>query len=200
MSAVVKLCGLMKPGDVAVANELKPDYVGFVFWPKSRRALSHEVAAEFRAQLDDSIPAVGVFVDPDPEEVSDLLKAGTIQVAQLHGHETEEYMAALRKQTDAPLWKAFKVRSENDLQKAEASSADLILLDNGYGTGETFDWNLLNGVNRPYLLAGGLTVDNAEDALNTYHPYGLDVSSGIETNGSKDPAKMTEFVRIVRNV
>ena len=198
MSTKVKLCGMMSPDDIAVVNKLKPDYVGFICWPKSRRYLSPEHAKELRSQLSPDIPAVGVFVNEDPSVILSLVAAGTIQVVQLHGQERDEDIAWLRERTDAPIWKAFKVRGPEDLAAAEKSSADLVLLDNGYGTGDTFDWTLLTDVHRPYLLAGGLTPENASDALERFHPYGLDVSSGIETDGAKDPQKMTDFLRRVR--
>lgn len=198
MSTKVKLCGMTRPEDILVVNKLKPDYVGFVFWPKSKRALTRDRAQELREMLSPDIPAVGVFVDEDPEVILSLVGAGIIQVVQLHGHETEETLNWLRERTDVPLWKAFKVRGPEDVEAANASSADLVLLDNGYGTGEPFDWTLMKDVRRPFLLAGGLTPENAEDAIGRFRPYGLDVSSGIETDGVKDPEKMTEFVRRVR--
>lgn len=198
MSTKVKLCGMTRPEEILVVNKLKPDYVGFVFWPKSKRALTRDRAQELREMLSPDIPAVGVFVDEDPEVILSLVGAGIIQVVQLHGHETEETLNWLRERTDVPLWKAFKVRGPEDVAAANASSADLVLLDNGYGTGEPFDWTLMKDVRRPFLLAGGLTPENAEDAIGRFRPYGLDVSSGIETDGVKDPEKMTEFVRRVR--
>lgn len=200
MSSAVKTCGLSRPEDIAVANELRPDCVGFVFWPKSRRYVTPEAATGLRALLSPDIPAVGVFVDEDTAVVADLLQQGTIQVAQLHGHEDETYIAALRQTTSAPIWKAFKVRTPEDVATADASSADLILLDNGYGTGETFDWSLVQSVHRPYLLAGGLTPENVSEAVKTLQPFGVDVSSGIETDGHKDPEKMRKFLDTVRNL
>ena len=198
MSTKVKLCGMTRPEDIAVVNKLKPDYVGFICWPKSRRYIAPEEAAKLRHLLSPDIPAVGVFVNEDPEAILSLVAAGTIQVIQLHGQETEETIDRLRARTDVPVWKAFKVRSAEDIEQAKNSSADLVLLDNGYGTGETFDWSLMTDVGRPFLLAGGLTPDNAEEAVRTFRPFGLDVSSGIETDGLKDPSKMTDFVRRVR--
>ena len=199
MSVLVKTCGLSRPEDIAAANELRPDYVGFVLWPKSHRYVTPETAEDLRAQLDDRIPAVGVFVDAPVEAVAALLKRGTIQVAQLHGHEDDDYITALRQMASAPVWKAFRVREEKDILRADDSSADLILLDNGYGTGETFDWSLLEGVHRPYILAGGLCPGNVETALRTFHPFGVDVSSGIETDGQKDKEKMRAFLKTVRS-
>lgn len=196
----VKTCGLFRTEDIVVANELRPDCVGFVFWPKSRRYVTPEAAAGLRMLLSPDIPAVGVFVDEDPTVVADLLQQGTIQVAQLHGHEDETYIAALRQTTSAPIWKAFKLRTPEDAAAAEASAADLVLLDNGYGTGETFDWSLVRDVHRPYLLAGGLTPENVTEAVKTLEPFGVDVSSGIETDGHKDPDKMRMFLDAVRSI
>ena len=196
----VKTCGLSRTEDIVVANELRPDCVGFVFWPKSRRYVTPEAAAGLRMLLSPDIPAVGVFVDEDPAVVADLLQQGTIQVAQLHGHEDETYIAALRQTTSAPIWKAFKLRTPEDAAAAEASAADLVLLDNGYGTGETFDWSLVRDVHRPYLLAGGLTSENVTEAVKTLEPFGVDVSSGIETDGHKDPDKMRMFLDAVRSI
>ncbi len=200
MSTKVKLCGLTRPEDIDIANKLKPDYVGFVFWPKSKRALTPFEASELREELSPDIPAVGVFVDEDPEVILSLVAAGTIQIIQLHGHESEETIDWFHERTDAPVWKAFKVRGPEDIAAAEASTADLVLLDNGYGTGEAFDWTLMEGVHRPYVLAGGLNPENCEDAVTRFRPYGLDVSSGIETDSLKDPEKMIDFVRRVRRL
>ena len=161
--------------------------------------MSSDTGVAVRAQLDDRLPAVGVFVDAPVEAVAALLKRGTIQVAQLHGHEDDDYITALRQMASAPVWKAFRVREKKDISRAADSSADLILLDNGYGTGETFDWSLLEGVHRPYILAGGLCPGNVETALRTFHPFGVDVSSGIETDGQKDEEKIRAFLKTVRS-
>ena len=133
------------------------------------------------------------------EEVAELLNDGTITVAQLHGHEDEAYLAALRALAPGKeLWKAYKVRSEADLAAAAASTADQILLDNGYGTGQAFDWSLAGGVRRPFLLAGGLTPENIPDAVARLHPMGLDISSGVETGRQKDRAKILAAVAAAR--
>ena len=196
----IKLCGLTRPEDIEAANALKPDYVGFVFAEKSRRFVTPEKAAALRESLKPEIQAAGVFVNATPERVAELLNAGTIQIAQLHGQEDEAYIRTLRGLTDRTIWKAFKITAPEDLAAAAASSADLVLLDNGPGgTGEAFDWALLREFHsRPYLLAGGLNPDNAAAAITALRPFGLDVSSGIETAGRKDPEKMEKFVRAVR--
>ncbi len=194
----IKFCGLTRTGDIEAANELKPDYIGFVFWPKSKRAVTAGQAKTLKAKLDPSIKAVGVFVDEDMEAVKSLLDGGIIDIAQLHGHEDEDYITGLKEASGKPVIKAFRIRSEDDIRKAEASPADLVLLDAGMGDGVTFDWSLIKNAGRPYFLAGGLDPDNAADAVRTLHPYALDVSSGIETDGLKDTNKMAAFAASVR--
>ncbi len=150
--------------------------------------------------LDPAIKAAGVFVNEPVESVADLLKQGIIDIAQLHGKEDEDYISALRTMTDRPVFKAFRIDCEEDVEKANASSADYVLLDSGNGgTGTVFDWDLLQGIKRPYYLAGGLNTENITEAVTSLKPYGVDVSSGIETDGLKDQAKMTDFVNKVRN-
>lgn len=195
----IKFCGLTRPCDIEAANELKPDYVGFVFAKKSRRYLEPEQAKEFRQMLDPAITTVGVFVNESPEKVADLLKQGIIGIAQLHGTEEEAYIRALRKLTDRPLIQAFRIDRKEDAEQAERSLADYILLDSGAGgTGTIFDWELIRDIRRPFFLAGGLNPDNVEMAVRSLHPFGVDVSSGIETDGLKDHAKMSEFAALVR--
>lgn len=194
----IKLCGLSRPEDITAANALEPDFVGFVFAPKSRRYVTAEQAQTLRKQLSSAIQAVGVFVDEEPERVAALLEAGIIDLAQLHGREDEGYLVRLRALTGKPIIQAFQVKTPEDLERAQSSSADYILLDSGAGTGTTFDWGLLTSVRCPYLLAGGLGPDNAARAVRTLHPWGVDVSSGIETGGVKDMKKMAAFVAAVR--
>lgn len=197
----IKLCGLSRPCDIEAANALKPEYIGFVFAPKSRRCVSPETAEALRKMLDPAIRAVGVFVREDPERIAGLLDRGIIDLAQLHGNEDEEYIARLRALTGKPLIRAFRVDSPADLADARESTADFILLDNGAGgTGESFDWSLLQGFGRPYFLAGGLNPENAAAAVETLRPFAVDVSSGIETDGVKDGKKMKAFVDAVRTV
>lgn len=194
----IKLCGLSRPEDIAAANALKPDFVGFVF-AASRRQVTPEAALRLRRLLDPAIPAVGVFVDEAPDRVADLLNRGVIQIAQLHGREGEEDLARLRALAPGrPLWQAFRLRQPEEAAPANASSADSILLDSGRGSGEAFDWALLSAIRRPYFLAGGLGPETVADALCTLHPYGVDVSSGIETDHKKDAEKMAAFVAAVR--
>ncbi len=194
----IKLCGLKRECDIEAVNKLNPDFIGFVFAQKSKRYVDPEGAAKLKAKLNKGIKAVGVFVNESPETVADLLNRGTIDIAQLHGSEDEEYISKLRSLTDKPLIKAIKVQSKADIEAADESSADYVLLDSGAGTGMTFNWQLIKGIKRPYFLAGGLSPENVAEAVKTLNPFAVDVSSGIETDGLKDEAKMADFVSTVR--
>lgn len=197
--AKIKLCGLSKLCDIKAANELMPEYIGFIFAEKSRRYVSPEQAAKLKEQLSKDIKSVGVFVNAKPEYIVDLLGSGMIDIAQLHGGESEEYINRLRQFTDKPIIKAFSVDGERDIEEANASGADYVLLDSGKGgTGTVFDWDLIRKMNRPYFLARGLTVSNVGNAVEKLRPYTVDVSSGIETDGYKDRNKMEMFVKAVR--
>lgn len=149
----IKLCGLSRFCDIVAANEQKPDYIGFVFAPNSRRYVTYEKALELKR---------------------------------------------LRLLTDQPIIKAFRIETANDIETAAQSMADHILLDSGAGTGTVFDWNLLKSIKRPYFLAGGLDVLNVAEAVRTLHPFAVDVSSGIESDGVKDQTKMAAFTAAVR--
>ena len=194
----IKLCGMKSALDIEYANELKPDYIGFIFFPKSKRYVTPEKAAELITRLDESITPVGVFVDEKPEFILDIINKGTIKAVQLHGDEDDSYIAELRKSTNVPIIKAFKVKSSEDIEKAKKSTADLVLLDSGAGSGKTFEHELIQDVDRDFFLAGGLYPENVVDAIEKYKPYAVDVSSSLETAGFKDKQKMTAFVKAVR--
>ena len=194
----IKMCGLSRPCDIADVNAIRPEYIGFVFYPKSRRNVTPEQAAQLKKRLSPAIQAVGVFVDAAPEAVSALLRQGVIDMAQLHGHEDEAYLASLRQLTDKPLLQAFRIAEADDVTRAMQSSADMVLLDAGMGSGEGFDWTLVRKIDRPYFLAGGLDADNVTAAIRQLRPYAVDVSSGIETDGQKDKEKMAAFAAAVR--
>lgn len=196
----IKLCGMTCPEDIQTANLLMPDYIGFVLSPVSRRYITHSQAAALKKLLSPRIAAVGVFVREKPETVAELLNCGILDAAQLHGGEDALYLARLRALTDRPILQAFRVHGPEDLDAARQCPADGILLDSGAGSGKRFDWNLLRTFPLPYFLAGGLTPENVADAVSALHPYAVDVSSGIETNGKKDPVKMKAFVDTIRKM
>lgn len=195
----IKICGLLRPEDARAVNEAMPDYVGFIFYDKSRRAVTQQQAQALRMAIDPAIKTVGVFVNESHKRIAALYQEGIIQVIQLHGEESNDEIAALRTLLPtAEIWKAFLVRSRQELAAAEQSMADLVLLDNGFGTGAKFDWSLLTNFHRPFLLAGGLTPQNIPEAMERFHPFALDVSTGVETAGVKDPCKIFAAVAAVR--
>ena len=194
----IKRCGLRRACDIEAANELRPDYVGFVFANGSKRYVSPEEAKVLRSMLDPGISAVGVFVDADPSFIEDILDSGTIDMIQLHGNEDGGYIDRLRSSSSVPIVKAFRIGDGMDVDEIMSCPADHIMLDSGAGTGNVFDWNMIENMNRPYFLAGGLSADNVEEAIERLHPFAVDVSSGIETDGFKDKTKMAAFVAAVR--
>ncbi len=194
----IKICGLKRPEDIEYANILKPDYIGFIIdFPKSHRNLSFSEAEALRLRLAEGICPVGVFVDEDINMVARLLNDNVIDVVQLHGNEDEQYIEALKTLTHKTVWKAFQVKSRDDVERANECMADFIILDAGQGSGQAFNWELLSLMKRPYGLAGGLDISNLSEALDTEAVL-LDVSGGVETDKKKDFEKMKAFVKGVR--
>lgn len=193
----VKFCGLTRRCDIDAVNELMPDYAGFVFWKNSKRYITPENALSLRKSLSGKIISVGVFVDESPRVIADMARK-IVDVVQLHGHEDGEYISHLRTITHAKIIQAFRIKSADDVLRAEKSPADFVLLDAGMGTGKLFDWSLIRGVKRPYFLAGGLDSSNVKEAVKILGPYAVDVSSGIETDGHKDRVKMSAFISTLR--
>ena len=195
----IKICGLTRLEDIQAVNEAKPDFCGFIVeFPKSRRNVTVEQLKALREELDDSILPVGVFVNAPVELPAQLLNEGTISLAQLHGQEDEAYIRRIQKNTGHQVIKAFSVKTAQDIENALKSPADYILLDQGGGgTGQTFDWSLIPEIDRPFFLAGGLGVENLETAVRTIHPYAVDLSSSVETDGMKDRDKILKAVQLV---
>ena len=198
----IKICGLRRREDILAVNEAKPDYCGFIIeFPKSFRSVTADEVRDLVKDLIQEIQPVGVFVDAPMELVRSLLDDGTLALAQLHGQEDENYIRQLKTMTDQLLIKAFSIKTEADIKKAIRSEADYILLDQGAGgTGETFDWSLVPAIKRPWFLAGGLGCENLESAIHLLHPWAVDLSSSVETDGHKDPDKILEAVYAVRNI
>lgn len=210
MKQKIKLCGMMRNCDIVYANEAMPDYVGFIF-ADTRRKVTASQAEEMKSLLHRDIRAVGVFVDADPAYVTGLSGRGIIDVIQLHGHEDAEYIRKIREMSDCPVIKAVKVTDEKDIIRAAELDVDYLLLD-AYrkgipgGTGEQFDWDIIERVrdreqtsicDKPFFLAGGINLYNLSEAA-AVGAYGLDISTGIETDGYKDREKMIEAVRLIR--
>ncbi len=198
----IKLCGMFRECDIDYANEAKPDYIGFIMgFPKSHRNVSLEIASALKRRLSPEIQAVGVFVNAPPEMVVNAAASGIIDLIQLHGSEDDGYISRLRETVSIPIIKAVKVRSAEDIANSP-KLADFLLLDNGTGTGKTFDHAVLKGLEipKPFFLAGGLTPENLSEIPRDPLPYAVDLSSGIETDKVKDRAKMLAAVQAARKM
>ena len=201
MSTKIKLCGMFRDCDIDYVNETQPDYIGFiVLFPKSHRNIDLETALRLKKRLSPSIKSVAVSVDAPVEKFAEFANSGVADLLQLHGNENAEYIAKLRKLTDVPLIKAVKVTEFGDILKAQELDADFLLLDSGTGSGLAFDHSLIDRerITKPFFLAGGLTPENVREAAEKIKPYGVDMSSGIETDKLKDREKMLSAVKAAR--
>lgn len=201
-----KICGLFRNEDVQTVNQptARPAYAGFVFAESPRKVTAQE-ARNLVSRLAPQIQSVGVFVNESVERMAHMAETIPLKVIQLSGDETEEDIKALRKLTTARIWKAVRVRQVSDVTAWNHSIADLILFDSYVqgqhgGTGQYFDWSLLQACTKPFILAGGLTVRNLARAVRTVRPYAVDVSSGVETDGKKDRHKINEYLKVLRKV
>ncbi|MER2146895.1 MAG: phosphoribosylanthranilate isomerase [Aerococcus urinaeequi] len=198
----VKICGLRRPEDIEAANAAKPDYVGFIFVPETKRYVNPDLAASFRRDLAADIQTVGVFVNAPIEEIVAICQAGTIDLVQLHGEEDQAYIEHLKGQVNQDIIKSVAVGDE---LVVDPNQADYLLFDSlspsRGGSGKIFDWQMVSAYQeKPFFLAGGLGVENIEEALKVVRPYAVDASSSLETDGVKDPVKMQEFVVKIREV
>lgn len=195
----IKICGLKRKEDISYVNELLPDFAGFVF-AKSSRQVDAKKAAELKKQLSPKIKAVGVFVNADPEFIAELYQQQIIDLAQLHGDETADYIHRLKHLCPSlPLIKAVRVQSTKQILEAEKLPCDYLLLDtwqkDSYGgSGKTFDRSLIPPLTKPWFLAGGLNAENIAESISQCHPWAVDVSSAVETDGVKDKEKIKLFI------
>lgn len=199
----IKICGLKRLEDIEAVNEYKPDYIGFVFAGK-KRLVTPELAHKLKQHLDNSIKAVGVFVNADIDFILKLVESGTIDMIQLHGDEDSEYISKLKVKTTTPIIKAVRVKSTEDILASESFKCEYLLfdtyVDNSYGgSGLSFDWSIIPKISKPFFLAGGLIPENISEAAKV-NPYCLDISSGVETDGFKDKTKIAQAIKTVRSV
>ena len=195
----IKICGIKRLEDIEMVNRYKPDYIGFVF-ADSKRKVSHDLAKELRNNLDSDIIPVGVFVDSPQDEILKLFDDGIIEIAQLHGSESEQYILDLKKKTNGELKiiNAIEMTQEIDLLEYNDSNSDYLLLDSGKGSGKTFDWSLIRkDIKKEFFLAGGLNSKNVTQAIDEFNPYAIDLSSSLETNGFKDENKIKEIMEVI---
>ncbi len=200
----LKFCGFKGRDDIEKALICMPDYIGLVF-ANSKRQVYKEQAKEIIKGLDyGDVKLVGVFMDQELDEVLDIAKYVGLDIIQLHGSESFEYLLELKSKFHGDIWKAIP-GSEEYLMNYNKIPADLILIDStkGGGSGEVADWELIakyqENFNKPYLLAGGLKPGNLKTALLFLKPSGIDISSGIEKDGIKNYELMNEISRMVKN-
>ena len=209
----VKMCGISKVETIPAVVDAKPDYMGLVFAPSKRqvtveqaKTLVEELHKQYAVRYNsETIKTVGVFVNETIENLLKIAEEVKLDVIQLHGDEDESFIQILKEQSNVEVWKAVQVRSAADAEKWIDSSADMLLFDAYHkdergGTGEVFDWSSLDEFERPFMLAGGIDSTNVARAIRTVRPYGIDISSGIETNSVKDNEKMKAFTNIVRTI
>ncbi len=193
----IKICGLTRVCDIAWVNAYRPDYAGFVF-AQSRRQVTDEQAATLKQQLSSTIAAVGVFVNDMPEHILSLVQRGVIDVIQLHGQEDEDTLRYLKHHAACPVIRAVSMSTQS-VEAFAASQADFLLLDNGAGgTGQRFDWSRTADIPKPFFLAGGLNIDNVAEGIRRFHPFGVDISGGVETDEYKDETKIKNIIRRIR--
>ena len=216
----VKMCGISKVETIPAVVEAKPDYMGLVFAPSKRqvtvdqaktlveelhRGYAQKYGSDTEHDKNDTIKTVGVFVNETVDNLITIANEANLDAVQLHGDEDEAFIQSLKERTNVEVWKAIQIRTAADTEKWIDSSADMLLFDAYHkdergGTGEVFDWSSLDAFERPFMLAGGIDSTNVARAIRTVRPYGIDISSGIETNGVKDDEKITAFTKIVKSI
>lgn len=186
---LIKICGIRRFEDIEYVNELKPDFIGFIFALNKVRTITPSFAKELKNKLDKNIKAVGVFRNNEIEFVKEVIDLGIIDLIQLHGDESDDYVRIIKEYCNLPIIKAYN----------DSIYADYLLYDNDDpGKGLMFDWDKINNNNKPYFLAGGISINNIDKAKEL-NPYCIDVSSSVETNNYKDYMKMKEFIRRCRD-
>ncbi len=200
----IKICGLTRVQDIEAVNRWRPDYIGFVF-AKSKRQITSCQANMLKDKLSPDIKAAGVFVNASVQMIVSLFNAGVIEIVQLHGDEDEDYIKELKEALKCPVIKAVSVRSKEQILSAEHLDCDFLLLDTYHkgkrgGSGIAFDHALIPALTKPYFLAGGLNNCSIGRAILDNHPYGVDISSGVETDGVKDERKIKEIIETIRMV
>ena len=199
----IKFCGIRHECDIDYINEFSPDYIGFIFAP-SKRMITPRDAGLLNQRRKKSISSVGVFVNTSVKDVLTAVSISGMDIIQLHGDEDEQYIWELRKHTDREIWKAVRIKKQDDIIKAQKLGADKLLLDSfsetAYGgTGVCADWSIIKNtdINVPFFVAGGINESNILSAINELHPYGIDISGGIESNGTKDREKIKNIIKLL---
>ncbi len=199
----VKVCGIRRLEEARWAVEAGADAIGFVF-ADSKRKIDIDTAAYICTHLPENILKIGVFVNSSREELSVAAKKVKLDFVQLHGDETHSFCNAL----DIPYIKAISVKVKEDMKRVAEYEGSMVLVDSGKGpyrggNGTTFDWDYLESIDlagKKLILAGGLNADNVREAIEKVHPYMVDVSSGVETEGKKDKKKIESFMKRIKGL
>jgi phosphoribosylanthranilate isomerase len=205
MMVKVKICGITNAGDALFAARAGADALGFNFVKGTLRYIPPEKVKPIVLDLPPFVATVGVFANRDPSDVREIVESCALDYAQLHGRETPQTCDSLR---GIKLVKAFRVRTEKDLDELGHYDVEAYLLDafvRGVlgGTGESFDWRIARRVagTRRVILAGGLTPENVVEAVEAARPYGVDVASGVEEEpGKKSKQLVEDFIRLAKSV
>lgn len=201
-----KICGLKDMESTLTAIQCGADFIGFLFFPQSKRNITPGKAADICSKIGHRARRVGVFVDEEPERVNAIAKLCELDYVQLHGHEDADYIA----QMDRPVIKAIGYRPDTfSAKEINQIPAQIILVDTWHygfsgGSGMQFSWRRaaeeIKKIKTSVIIAGGLHAQNLQKAWDTFHPYGVDVSSGVETDGKKDPEKIREFLEVAHTL
>ncbi len=198
----LKICGLRRSEDIAYVNEFQPDYAGFILSEPFWRHISLDELAKFTSELSNKITPVGVFVNETLDTIIPFSKY--LGVIQLHGDEDDAFIKSLKENTDCEIWKAIRPQTSDDISKACKGSADKLLIDSFSkgsvgGTGIVGNWEIIKNaeINKPFFLAGGISADNIKEAIETVKPYGIDVSSSVETDKKKDREKIKKLTLLI---
>lgn len=197
----IKICGLSRIEDIEAVNVAKPDFIGFVF-ANSKRQINGDLAKILKKSLNPEIKTVGVFVNQSVAEIIELVNQDVIEMIQLHGDEDDATIHRIKEHTDCPIIQAIRIRDKNDIRKTVADYHLFDTYDPGQygGSGQSFNWDLINGITEDFFLAGGLNFNNISDAIARVNPCCVDISSGVESNGKKDRNKIINIIQKIRRM
>jgi phosphoribosylanthranilate isomerase len=195
----LKICGITNKEDAIMVSNLGADALGFVF-AESKRKITPERAKEIVKILPPFITTVGIFMDKALQEVNEICEYAFLDAVQLHGNESPEYCDKVKRKVIKGILVTANDRKERLLFKMKNYTVSAFILDPGRGSGKVFDWKIAKGIEKPIIIAGGLTPDNVKQVIRDLHPYGVDVSTGVEKDyGKKDSEKVEKFITEVHS-
>lgn len=215
----IKICGITSVEEVEYINKLKPEYIGLVF-TKSKRQICKEQGIVLSKVLCEEVKIVGVFKDNSLNEIKEIIQCVKLDVIQLHGNESDDFIESVKLIIEEKygenqreevkerieVWKGISIKSKDDFKILNSLKVDRFILDGlKPGSGEVFDWELIKDINTEFFLAGGISLNNINEIIKYIKPYGIDVSSGVETidtlgNRKKDYYKIKELIERVRKI